>query len=365
MPRSPLRRKTQQPFDDAVTQRVVARLESWFRTAQRDLPWRRSYDPYAVWVSEIMLQQTRMEVVVPYFERFLARFPDVSALARAERADVLALWSGLGYYRRATMLHEGAREVVEKFGGEIPRDVAALQTIRGIGRYTAGAIASIAFEERAPIVDGNVQRVVSRLTAFDAPAASAQLVAFAWRAAEQLVAAADSPRVLNQALMEHGATVCTPQLPSCDACALADVCQTSGERATAFPRVAQRRERVLLRVPLFVVRDASGRVLLERSDGALMSGMYHLPHGSSALFADASPRFTPRESLGEFRHTITHRAVTFELFDAAPRDAVSDRAGDAVWVQPSERLDIPHASYVTKALRIVATGSGHATKSSL
>src|SRR5436190_12566733 len=138
---------------------IACKTERWFARNQRPLPWRGAYDPYEVWVAEVMAQQTRMEVVVPYFERFLKRFPTLAALARASDDDVTAAWSGLGYYRRARMLRDGAIAVQERFGGRLPRDVDALMTIPGIGRYTAGAIASIAFQQRAPIVDGNVARV--------------------------------------------------------------------------------------------------------------------------------------------------------------------------------------------------------------
>ncbi|HKR62252.1 MAG TPA: A/G-specific adenine glycosylase, partial [Thermoanaerobaculia bacterium] len=142
---------------------IARKIESWFARHQRSLPWRDGYDPYRVWVSEVMLQQTRMEVVLPYFERFLARFPTLADLAAASDHDVTAAWSGLGYYRRARMLRDGAVAVLERFGGRIPSTVEELVTIPGIGRYTAGAIASVAFNVRAPIVDGNVARVVARL----------------------------------------------------------------------------------------------------------------------------------------------------------------------------------------------------------
>ncbi|MGZ8869406.1 MAG: A/G-specific adenine glycosylase, partial [Thermoanaerobaculia bacterium] len=152
--------------------RIAIAIESWFDRHQRPLPWRVSYDPYLVWVSEVMLQQTRMEVVLRYFNAFVLLFPEVRALAASSEEQVLAAWSGLGYYRRARMLHAGARVVVDRFDGVLPTDPAALQTIPGIGRYTAGAIASIAYRQRAPIVDGNVARIASRLVTIEARVAS-------------------------------------------------------------------------------------------------------------------------------------------------------------------------------------------------
>jgi A/G-specific adenine glycosylase len=336
---------------------IASRLEEWFLHAQRQLPWRRNYDPYQIWVSEVMLQQTRMEVVVPYFERFIARFPDVQTLAEAEQSEVLAHWSGLGYYRRAMMLHEGAREVMREHSGVIPSHLDALRTIRGIGRYTAGAIVSIAFDRPAPIVDGNVQRVTARLAALPDPVGSTALNDATWRIAEELVAASVSPRTLNQALMEHGAMTCRPQSPRCESCCIAELCRGRLEAAD-YPRPAEAKARVALRVPLFVVRDVVGRVLLQRHSGRLMNAMFHLPHGSDALLDDASPRFVPGPSRGEFRHTITHRDITFELVEADMRAVVAENPGESIWIDPSQPLDVPHPSYVKKALKIVATKWG-------
>ncbi|MGA7616512.1 MAG: A/G-specific adenine glycosylase, partial [Thermoanaerobaculia bacterium] len=171
---------------------VAKRLQNWFRKSARDLPWRGRYDPWQVWVSEIMAQQTRIEVVVEYFDGFIARFPDVRSLAAATVDEVLAAWSGLGYYRRARLLHAGAGNVVERFGGEIPSEPDLLRSIPGIGRYTAGAIASIAFGKPAPIVDGNVSRLLGRLYLIDLAPGSAR-EEIEWRIASSLVQVAESP----------------------------------------------------------------------------------------------------------------------------------------------------------------------------
>ena len=198
---------------------VRGALLGWYRRHKRDLPWRRTRDPYAIWLSETMLQQTRVETVIPYYERFLARFPSVQALAEAAPDEVSKLWSGLGYYSRARNLHAAARKVVDGYGGELPSDVAALQELPGIGRYTAGAVASIAFDRAAPIVDGNVARVLARLLDLrddvSAPATQQRL----WAEAEAL-ARGPKPGDLNQSLMELGALICTPRAPKCLLCPL-------------------------------------------------------------------------------------------------------------------------------------------------
>lgn len=318
---------------------LASPIERWFRRQQRPLPWRATYDPYHVWVSEVMAQQTRMEVVVPYFERFIERFPTLDALASATDDEVTAAWSGLGYYRRARMLRQGAIDVRQCFGGKLPRSVDELRTIPGIGPYTAGAIASIAFDERAAIVDGNVARVVSRLFGIDAPAGSAE----AWTRAEQLVASAKSARMLNQGVMELGALLCTPKNPSCLLCPLAAHCSQDAELPRPKAKPATRE----LHIPLYLVTDRAGRVLMRRETGQLMTAMFHLPHGNAALFDGAPIAVRDAEPLGTFRHTVTNRRITFELFRARAK-----RAAGYEWIDPAALATVPHPSYVRKALQL-------------
>jgi A/G-specific adenine glycosylase len=318
--------------------RTARLLERWFSRHQRSLPWRSGYDPYHVWVSEVMLQQTRMEVVLPYFARFLERFPDLGALARATDDEVTTAWSGLGYYRRAKMLRAGAAAVLERFGGVIPDTVEELLTIPGIGRYTAGAIASIAFDRRAPIVDGNVARVLSRLRAHGGDA---------WPLAEELVRGSRSPRALNQGLMELGALICKPRNPTCLVCPLHDACiaRATG-RVDEFPPAKPKKATRELTIPLYLVRDHRGRILMRRVSGTLMDAMYHLPHGDTSLL-DGEP-FTaePREFLGRFRHTVTTRKIEFVVYGAR----VARRPAGYEWIAAVE--EVPHPSYVRKALRL-------------
>jgi len=317
--------------------RLAQKIERWFARSQRPLPWRRAYDPYEVWVAEVMAQQTRMEVVVPYFARFLERFPTLAALAQASDDDVTAAWSGLGYYRRARMLRDGARAVQQRFRGAIPRDVEALREIPGIGPYTAGAIASIAFDAAAPIVDGNVARVLARLFADDANA---------WTRAEELVREAKSPRCLNQGLMELGALVCKPRNPLCHACPLRDDCAAlASDRIGDYPPKKRKAATRELRIALYLVTDRRGRVLMRREPGPLMNAMFHLPHSNTSLFSGAPLAVSPNARLGRFRHTVTNRRIEFEVFSASAR-----KTRDYCWIDPAS--EFPHPSYVRKALRL-------------
>ena len=336
--------------------RLASLTENWFRKHQRPLPWRAVYEPYAVWISEVMLQQTRMEVVLGYYERFMARFLDVASLAAATFDEVTAAWSGLGYYRRARMLRDGVVDVMTRFNGVIPRTVDELMTIAGIGRYTAGAIASIAYEQRAPIVDGNVARIVARLFAIEAPLGSTKLMRDAWLGAEELVAASKSPRDFNQGLMELGALVCTPRNPSCGRCPLRAHCAAFiSNRVNDLPRPKAKIATRELRIPLYLVTDRTGRVLMRRESGQLMRGMFHLPHGDTTLLTGTPLRVTTGQALGTFRHTVTNRRITFEVFVVVRRPRA--RGADYAWIDPAALAAIPHPSYVRKALRLAGIGT--------
>lgn len=250
-------------------------LLAHYDTARRDLPWRGEEDPYRIWVSEVMLQQTRVETVIPYYRRWVERFPDVEALAAAEADDVLLAWQGLGYYRRARALHAGARVVRERHGGTLPTNRDALRALPGVGDYTAAAVASIAFGEAMGVVDGNVKRVLSRLA--DVPRPTKR-----WLdgAANELVDP-ERPGDWNQALMELGATVCTPRAPRCGACPLGAWCEarsagTQEERPAAPPRRSIPREE---RVVAVVVDGRGGGLVVRRPAEGLLAGMW--------AFADA------------------------------------------------------------------------------
>lgn len=344
---------------DRQSDRTLAdAISRWHHANARDLPWRDApagaRDPYRVLVSEIMLQQTQVARVVEKYESFLTRFPTIADLAAADEADVLAEWSGLGYYRRARLLHAAARSVVSDHGGEIPRDHATLLTIPGIGRYTAGAIASIAFDQPHPIVDGNVARVVLRLEARAETPNDPKGLKQTWSRAESLVRAAaessTSPGAFNEGLMELGATVCTPRPPRCLYCPIADHCRAHEQgRQDEIPLPKPTAKRKPLYITAILAIDAKGRRLVEqRPDSGLWAAMHQPPS------LDRDDRFaTPDELadqlgltggtiLAEFDHQTTHRAVRFRVHLAE-----SPRAGHGLtW-------------HTTKSIHSLALGNPH------
>lgn len=245
-------------------------LLAWYRRHARALPWRETHDPYRIWVSEIMLQQTRVAAVLAHYRVFLERFPDIPALARAKEADVLAVWSGLGYYRRARMLHRAAQQVVRDHGGRLPRTLKALRALPGIGRYTAAAIASIAFGVPSAVVDGNVERVLSRL------AGTPLRDAATWQRAQDLLHST-RPGDFNQAMMDLGATVCLPEKPLCGVCPVAASCATRGALPVAKP--AARRKQQLAYALSLSRRNGSVRMVRRSPKETLMPGMWELPAG--------------------------------------------------------------------------------------
>jgi A/G-specific adenine glycosylase len=271
---------------------VRRRLLAWYDRHARDLPWRRTRDPYAIWVSEIMLQQTRVAAVIEHYRDFLKRFPTLEKLASAREASVLAVWSGLGYYRRARMLHAAARKVVRELRGEIPRTTAGLRELPGIGRYTAAAIASIAFGERAAVVDGNVERVLQRLTGERLDGEHV------WQAAEELLGPRRSGD-FNQAMMELGATVCLPRGPLCLMCPLRELCATRGELAAAVKTAPQSKREIHLALDC---KDDKVFLVERPRDASLMPGMWELPEIRSRR--ESTPAFTLRHSITVTDYTV-------------------------------------------------------------
>jgi A/G-specific adenine glycosylase len=335
--------------------KIAARVEEWFDANGRDLPWRNGYDPYHVWISEFMAQQTRMEVVLRHLPPFLERFSTIHELAGAGEEDVVAAWSGLGYYRRARMLHRSAREIVERFDGRLPDDVDTLRSLHGFGPYTAGAVASIAFDRRAPIADGNVIRIVARLERVESPWRSRPLEARAWEVAALLVDRCRSPRALNQGLMELGARVCRPKNPDCGSCPVARYCEArSAGVVSDLPRAAAKVKTIELEVPVWVFSDTRGRVLLRRSDGRLMKGMFQFPVGVDDPFGDSIEIRNPGPEVGRLTHTITNRRIRFALHAPEMPDRLADSSGEWRWVDPDRLDDHPHPSWVRKVLDVWA-----------
>lgn len=312
---------------------LIGRVARWFGAAARDLPWRTSpRDPYRSLVSELMLQQTQVARVLEKFDAFLSRFPTVRDLAGADECDVLAAWSGLGYYRRARLLHAAARAIVESHDGHVPREVEALRSLPGLGRYTAGAIASIVFGRPAPIVDGNVARVLLRLSA--KPMATDEAMAWAWKQVERLVTLAhEDGRVaaFNEGLMELGATICTPSAPCCDSCPIASLCLARAKgKQGSIPKPKAKPRRKMLVCEVVVVRDRAGRLLVERrglkgKSGGMWGGLWQAPTYEHA--GDAMPKgranglakllALPGVRIAgptlEFEHITTHRRVLFRV----------------------------------------------------
>jgi A/G-specific adenine glycosylase len=272
-------------------------LLAWYDLHHRDLPWRASCDPYRVWLSEIMLQQTRVAAVIEHYHEFLRRFPTVKKLAAAREPSVLAAWSGLGYYRRARMLHAAARVIVRELGGKFPATENALRELPGIGRYTAAAIASIAFDEPAAVVDGNVERVLQRVSG--TRLAGEEL----WTASNHLLDA-KRPGDFNQAMMELGAVVCTPRAPACLTCPVVELCATRGELPATKKAPPQKKLEIHYALSL-----QNGEVfLVQRArDASLMAGMWELPELTGAALRQppgmaALPNRGPWLTL---RHSIT------------------------------------------------------------
>lgn len=343
-----------------VPANLRARLLRWYKHERRDLPWRRERDPYAIWISEVMLQQTQVSTVIPYFQRFLARFPGAAVLARAGQAEVLSLWSGLGYYRRARSLHAAARIVVGQHGGRLPRDVQTLMQLPGIGRSTAGAIASIAFGQPEPILDGNVRRVLSRLFAINGRAGSSVKL---WKIACSLVQG-PQPGELNQALMELGATLCTSASPRCAECPLHAHCRArAAGRVELYP--AKRARAPAAKVPVAVAwLVRRGRILLERPAATNpLRGTWDLPavelkgaSDAAAAIRDALAKrhgLTVRvgEPLGQIWHSIMHRRLKLELFDCRlDRGLVAGRS-ELSWLCPTKLEETPLSGATRKLVR--------------
>lgn len=299
-----------------------ARLLAWYDAHARDLPWRESRDPYRIWLSEIMLQQTRVAAVISHYHEFLRRFPTVEKLAAARESSVLAAWSGLGYYRRARMLHAAAKVIAGELRGEFPRTVDGLRQLPGIGRYTAAAIASIAFDEPVAVVDGNVERVLRR---FFARNLSQEGV---WQAAEGLLDRS-RPGDFNQAMMELGATVCTPRAPACLACPVVELCATRGEHPLAAKTPPQKKREIH-----FALARRNGSVFLTRRphDARLMASMWELPEIPDRRVRTPktrSARNQPAENsllapLFTLRHSITVTDYTVQVWHSKSPDAAGE-----------------------------------------
>lgn len=329
---------------------IAEPLLSWYEANKRDLPWRRTTDPYAIWVSEIMLQQTRVEAVLPYYERFLATLPTVSDLAQASDEVLHKLWQGLGYYSRVRNLQKGAKEVCERFGGMVPSDEKDLLSLCGIGSYTAGAIASIAFGKAVPAVDGNVLRVLARVLADDRNVLDQKTKESMEIALKPAIPPSDAGN-FTQSLIELGALVCTPQSPKCEACPLAFCCEAKKQGLCAIlPIRFKNNTKKEENKTVFLIESKDGILLHRRPASGLLAGLWELPnvenHLSEAqakeVLSEMGIRVQSIFALPAAKHIFTHKIwnmTAFKVFtkDSAPTPYVyaSKEAVDTKYAIPS------------------------------
>ena len=353
--------------------RLLAKsLLAWFGNAARDLPWRRTRDLYAIWISEVMLQQTQVATVVPYWERFLARFPDPAALAAANEQEVLRLWEGLGYYRRARQLHAAAQKIVIEHGGEFPTTYEAVRALPGIGRYTAGAILSIGLDQKLPILEANTIRMLSRLSGYTKDVQSAEGREHLWSVAEKVLPDSQCGH-FNQALMELGSEICTPKSPACDRCVVAQLCKARQLNVVdKIPRPAKRTKFEDV-TELAVIVRRGGKVLLRHCQtGERWAGLWDFPR-----FAVASGQMNGQlkrsivagtrqltgleieagEHLATKKHGVTRFRITLHCYCAKPKVAgarLSKNVSTAVrWVPIASLGDYPLSTTGRKISRLL------------
>lgn len=366
---------------------IVETLTEWFERAARPLPWRtdiatdgelRARDPYHSLVAESMAQQTQLSRVVPAFERFITRFPSVADLAAADEADVLALWSGLGYYRRARSLHAAAKAVMAEHGGSVPSTAERLVSLPGVGRYTAGSLASIVFGERTPLVDGNVTRVLLRVEGRGDLIEPKVMAEFAWGRADELVERAEKPGRFNEGLMELGATVCAapPARPDCASCPLKTWCRACAEGTQdRIPAPKKARTTPTVRCAVLVARDKQGRFLLEqRPAKGMWASMWQCPTlergepikpGELRVFAQMrSLDPGSLEPIGAFVHQTTHRTMEFAVYTAAPVACTRKRVLTR-WVARGEVGTVGISNAQLKVMKMVADDTSPVRKNLL
>jgi A/G-specific adenine glycosylase len=361
-------------YTDGLADSDIAALRrallAWYRRNARDLPWRRTRDPYRIWLAESMLQQTRIDTALPYYRRFVERFPNVRALADARLDDVLRLWAGLGYYTRARNLHKTARIVAREHRGEFPRTATGLQHLPGVGRYTAGAIASMAFGQRAAVVDGNIKRVLTRLLAIEACIEATETTRRLWQLAERLVAPR-APGAFNQALMELGGRVCVSKNPACPRCPLRKWCAAAARGIQGrLPKRGHKKPVPRVQAVAAAFRSNGGYLIVKRPAEGLLGGLWELP---SAEVHDGEPhaeslrkhlrdafgvQVSVGEALGVVRHAFSHRLLELHVYRCHVRGTLAARSErDHVrWVLPRQLEHFAFASVDRKALALVGIG---------
>jgi A/G-specific adenine glycosylase len=358
------------PFDMRWKQKFRRRLLSWYARHARDLPWRKSTNPYRVWVSEVMLQQTQVETVKPYFQRFIKAFPTVKKLAAAEEQEVLQLWEGLGYYRRARQLHAAAQHVVAEHSGRFPRDVTILQTLPGIGRYTAGAIASIAFDERAPILEANTIRLFARLIGYrQSPTASAGQQVL-WQTALEVLPRKDIAK-FNQGLMELGSLVCTPKNPQCTFCPVSTLCAArASDLQEKIPQRARKTQFTDLNEAAVVVHKKGYILVRQCAAGERWAGLWDFPRfeidSEGPLFVrkeliakvrkQTGVEVRPSGLLKTIKHGVTRYRITLDCYEAGyVSGRISSTPAKPVrWLPAQELRDLPLSSTGRKIAKLLS-----------
>lgn len=335
------------------------KLLSWFHKEKRPLPWRNDKDPYRIWISEIMLQQTQVVTVIPYYSRWLKAFPTLSSLARAPLSQVLTLWEGLGYYRRVRMLHQAARFITRKLQGKIPEKATLLERLPGIGRYTAGAIASIAFHEKVPVLDGNVIRILTRLFAIRSSIDKGQTLKTLWELAGSLLPD-QSPGDFNQAMMELGATVCHPQNPACGKCPLVKLCVSRrlGSSMT-FPRKTRKEKYEKIRMFALILESADRKTFLCRQPpGHWWHGLWTFPFWDRRKeLSDFLKKISGKAvKVGNIRHSVTRYHITLDVYRSKLTQKIRQRVSlTGKWVRFEDiqkmALPSPHRKVATLAIR--------------
>lgn len=336
--------------DGAWFRRLRRKVSAWFSGHARDLPWRKTTDPYAIWVSEVMLQQTQVATVIPYHARFLAAFPSIAALAAADEEAVLRLWEGLGYYRRARQLHQAAKKIVADHSGEFPRDYDAVRQLPGIGRYTAGAILSIAFDQSLPILEANTSRLFARLLAFRGDITSPGGTRLLWSFAEAIVPRRGAGR-LNQAVMELGSLICVPKSPRCDVCPAAALCRARIENAqNEIPRSKAKPVFIACREAVVLVRRRGEVLLCRQQEGERWAGLWDFPRFpaegpdsptmrenlSEAVRARTGVAISIDSHAGTLRHGVTRYRITLDSYHARPSGGRIRDPENTRWVALAE-----------------------------
>jgi len=360
-------------LDGALKRELRRRLLEWYRRHARDLPWRRTADPYAVWVSEIMLQQTQVATVIPYYQRFLTQLPTIAALAAADEQQVLKLWEGLGYYRRARQLHRAARIICVEHAGRFPRESKTVRQLPGIGRYTAGAVLSIAFDAREPILEANTLRLFARLLGMtDDPQEMARQERL-WRAAAALLPARGTGQ-FNQALMELGSQICLPREPRCGSCPVASFCLAREQGLQdRIPRPKTKRASEAVREAAVIVGRGDRVLLLRRGpDSARWAGLWDFPRFAWAeqpveksrrwladqVAAQAGVRIETGPLLTTLKHTVTRFRITLDCYTANYVGVAGRRSSrpETRWVLPVELDTFPLSTTGRKLATLLQSG---------